>query len=97
MGLIKGCEIKERKRGHNYYIESSLLEQYQRTMCLCCPLFINCVLHLYYCPIHLCCNYQLLIWCAVCSTAHEWEAAEIIQISHNLVFSIFFDEQLAVY
>jgi len=34
----------------------------------------------------------------VCSTAHEWEAAEIIQISHNLVFSIFFfDEQLAVY
>jgi hypothetical protein len=32
-----------------------------RTMCLCCPLFINCVLHLYYCHIHLCCNYQLLI------------------------------------
>ena len=35
--------------------------------------------------IHLYCNYQLLIWCA-----HGWEAAEIIQISHNLVFSIFF-------
>ena len=55
------------------------------TMCLCCPLFINCVVHLYYCHIHLYCNYQLLIWCA-----HGWEAAEIIQISHNLVFSIFF-------
>jgi hypothetical protein len=51
-----------------------------RTMCLCCALFINCVVHFYYCPIHLYCNHQLEVWCA-----HGWEAAEIIQISHNLV------------
>jgi len=28
-----------------------------RTMCLCCALFINCVMHFYYCPIHLYCNH----------------------------------------
>jgi hypothetical protein len=76
----KAIEAAKRKREEKTVRELELREEVnvsrvgeesEEVTCvgsLCCPLFINCVLHLYklyYCPIHLCCNYQLLIWCSV--------------------------------